>query len=86
MYELEPLPPNWSRYDAHESYLTKTEDVYHLNFQQDDDYVGANIECQAEENEETESDDESKVSTTREKRKFDDDSADGTPQGHVQPV
>ena len=78
--ELEPLPPTWSRYDAHESYLNKTEDVYHLNFQQDEDYVDF------EENEETESDDKSKVSMTPKKRKFDDDSADDTPEGHVQPV
>ena len=62
------------------AYLNKTEDVYHLNFQQDEDYV----DC--EEIEETESEDESKVSMTPKKRKFDDDSADDTPEGHVQPV
>ena len=71
--ELEPLPPAWSRYDAHESYKVDTEDVYHFNFQDDDDY-------------ETESDDESKVSLTPKKRKLNRDSAGDTPQGHVQPV
>ena len=75
--ELEPLPPAWSRYNAHDSYRAKTEDVYHLNFQQDDDY---------EDNEETESDDESKVSMTPKKRKFVDNSDGDTPQGYVQPV
>ena len=86
--ELEPLPYNWSRYDAHESYLKNTEDDYHINFQQDDDDVGANNESDDEENDETESDEESKVSPAEKKRKrdIDDNNVDDTPQGLVHKV
>ena len=65
--ELEPLPCNWSRYDAHEGYLTKTEDLFHLNFQQEDKYSEADIVYHEEENEETESNNESKTSVQRKK-------------------